>query len=93
MKRISTHVLDIALGQPARDVGVRLERWENTGNWVALGSARTDADGRCAQLLPSDDASIRRAITTSKRSTDCIPSWRSPFRCKKGSRSFTFRCC
>jgi 5-hydroxyisourate hydrolase len=56
MKRISTHVLDIAQGQPARNVTVRLERRENTGNWVALGSARTDADGRCVQLLPSDDA-------------------------------------
>lgn len=56
IKRISTHVLDIAQGQPARDVAVRLERRENTGSWVALGSARTDAQGRCAQLLPSDDA-------------------------------------
>ena len=56
MKRISTHVLDMAQGQPARDVTVRLERRETTGNWVALGSGRTDADGRCAQLLPSDDA-------------------------------------
>lgn len=56
MKRISTHVLDIAQGRPARDVVVRLERRETSGNWVALASAHTDADGRCAQLLPSDDA-------------------------------------
>lgn len=56
MKRISTHVLDIARGQPARDLAVRLERRDTAGNWVALGSARTDADGRCAQLLPSEDA-------------------------------------
>lgn len=56
MKRISTHVLDIAQGQPARDLAVRLERRDTAGNWVALGSARTDADGRCAQLLPSEDA-------------------------------------
>ena len=55
MKRISTHVLDIARGQPARDLAVRLERRDTAGNWVALGSARTDADGRCAQLLPSED--------------------------------------
>lgn len=56
MKRISTHVLDISQGQPARDLPVRLERREVSGSWVALGSARTDADGRCTQLLPSEDA-------------------------------------
>jgi 5-hydroxyisourate hydrolase len=56
MKRISTHVLDIAQGQPARDMDVRLERREMSGSWVALGSARTDANGRCEQLLPNEDA-------------------------------------
>ena len=55
MKRISTHVLDIAQGQPARGIAVRLERREISGNWVALASSRTDADGRCAQLLPEGD--------------------------------------
>ena len=56
MKRISTHVLDIAQGQPASDVAVRLERREITGDWVALASVRTDADGRCSQVLPTEDA-------------------------------------
>jgi len=55
MKRISTHVLDVAQGQPARGVAVRLERREISGNWIALASARTDADGRCGQLLPEGD--------------------------------------
>jgi len=55
MKRISTHVLDTAQGQPARGVAVRLERREISGDWVPLSSARTDADGRCAQLLPEGD--------------------------------------
>jgi 5-hydroxyisourate hydrolase len=55
MKRISTHVLDTALGKPAAGVGVRLERWENSGAWEQLGAAMTDADGRCAQLLPHED--------------------------------------
>ena len=54
MKRISTHVLDTARGKPARGVPVRLEQQEKSGNWVPLGSARTDQDGRCAQLLPDD---------------------------------------
>lgn len=54
MKRISTHILDTALGQPAKDVPVRLERREST-DWASLGSSLTDADGRCAQLLPEGE--------------------------------------
>jgi 5-hydroxyisourate hydrolase len=52
MSPISTHVLDISLGKPVAGVPVRLERQERTGNWVSLGSAQTDGDGRCPQLLP-----------------------------------------
>jgi 5-hydroxyisourate hydrolase len=53
MKRISTHILDLTLGKPAPDVSVRLERREpSDGSWHQLSSARTDPDGRCAQLLP-----------------------------------------
>jgi 5-hydroxyisourate hydrolase len=55
MKRISTHVLDIALGKPAKDVPVRLERREATSEWVRLNSSRTDGDGRCGQLLPENE--------------------------------------
>jgi 5-hydroxyisourate hydrolase len=54
MNRISTHVLDLARGKPAKDVPVRLERRETSGNWLVLTSARTDNDGRCAQLLPDE---------------------------------------
>ena len=55
MKRISTHVLDVAQGKPAKDVPVRLERRDNSGAWALLGSSRTDNDGRCGQLLPGND--------------------------------------
>jgi 5-hydroxyisourate hydrolase len=58
MMRISTHVLDIAQGQPAKDVPVRLERQEAVGSWRLLASSRTDQDGRCAQLLPENEALI-----------------------------------
>jgi 5-hydroxyisourate hydrolase len=54
MKCVSTHVLDTARGRPARDVPVRLERQHTSGNWLLLGSGRTDQDGRCGQLLPDD---------------------------------------
>jgi 5-hydroxyisourate hydrolase len=53
MNRVSTHVLDTALGRPAAAVPVRLDRWEPTGVWRLLGSAITDEDGRCQQLLPA----------------------------------------
>jgi 5-hydroxyisourate hydrolase len=55
MTRISTHILDTALGKPATGVAVRLERREKSGNWQLLGSGRTDQDGRCTQLLPEDN--------------------------------------
>jgi 5-hydroxyisourate hydrolase len=57
MKRISTHVLDLNRGKPARDVPVRLEKHEPHGGWRRLNDARTDQDGRCAQLLTSEDLS------------------------------------
>jgi 5-hydroxyisourate hydrolase len=55
MKRISTHILDIALGKPARNVPARLERQEPSG-WRVLSQHQTDSDGRCAQLLAEGDS-------------------------------------
>jgi 5-hydroxyisourate hydrolase len=54
MKRISTHILDTARGRAAASVSVRLERREPSGAWCQLSAAETDADGRCAQLLPEN---------------------------------------
>ena len=54
MSRISTHVLDVALGLPANDIPVRLERQDGSG-WQLLASSRTDQNGRCAELLPEDE--------------------------------------
>jgi 5-hydroxyisourate hydrolase len=51
MNRISTHVLDMVHGKPAKDVPVRLEKQNSPGDWRILISARTDQDGRCSQLL------------------------------------------
>ena len=62
MARISTHVLDTAQGQPAKDLPVRLERRDTSGNWRLLASARTDQDGRCAELVPEKEALTPWAI-------------------------------
>lgn len=53
--RISTHILDIARGKPAAGVLVRLSRHESPDTWRQLASARTDLDGRCAQLVPEGE--------------------------------------
>jgi|SRR5215469_8566500 len=55
MKRISTHILDLMRGRPAHDVPVRLEWQESPGTWRQINAARTDQDGRCAQLLAQAD--------------------------------------
>jgi 5-hydroxyisourate hydrolase len=55
MKRISTHILDTTRGKPAANVPLRLETQDSSGSWSSLASARTDQDGRCAQLLPGDE--------------------------------------
>ena len=51
MKSISTHVLDISKGQPAKDVPVVIERKEGEF-FNRLKSAKTDADGRVKDLVP-----------------------------------------
>jgi hydroxyisourate hydrolase len=48
---ISTHVLDLASGDPAPDVGVALFRLTDDGSPELLGDFQTDADGRIADLL------------------------------------------
>jgi 5-hydroxyisourate hydrolase len=45
---LSTHVLDTALGRPARGVRVQLANLEGT----PLGESTTDADGRVSRLGP-----------------------------------------
>jgi len=48
---ITTHVLDTALGKPARAVPIRLDVAEGT-TWRTLGTGATDDDGRLRTLTP-----------------------------------------
>lgn len=52
MSRITTHVLDTALGRPAAGVPVTLERVPPTGDTIVLGRGVTDSDGRLRDLAP-----------------------------------------
>ena len=49
---ISTHVLDLVRGEPARGVPVRLER-EHDGTWSVVAQRRTDTDGRLREWAPA----------------------------------------
>jgi 5-hydroxyisourate hydrolase len=60
MSRISTHVLDTALGRPAAGMIVHLEFAGASGEWERLAAHETDGDGRCANLLPQKGDSVLR---------------------------------
>ena len=51
MSRITTHVLDTALGLPARNLKVSLAIREPQGDWIQLGEQATNDDGRALDLL------------------------------------------
>lgn len=51
MTRITTHILDTSLGQPAANVRVWLECIEGQ-NVTIISEIQTDADGRAAKLTP-----------------------------------------
>ena len=47
---LSTHILDTALGRPAANIAITLSQLDGE-TWHEIGNARTDADGRCNDLL------------------------------------------
>ena len=53
MSAITTHILDVSKGCPARGVPVALERQTTTG-WEIIGKGETDSDGRLRDLLSPD---------------------------------------
>lgn len=51
--QLSSHILDITVGQPVEKVDVQLEKFdETTKQWVSLGKKQTDQNGRIADFLP-----------------------------------------
>jgi 5-hydroxyisourate hydrolase len=49
---ITTHVLDISRGRPARGVPVRLLSQRDSSNWQLISDKVTDDDGRIRDLMP-----------------------------------------
>ena len=53
MSTITTHILDVSSGVPARGVSVTLEQ-ETSAGWEIIGKGETDDDGRLRDLLDAD---------------------------------------
>ena len=51
---ITTHILDLARGQPASGITVTLAIADDSGGWTELASGSTDLDGRIKDLLSPD---------------------------------------
>jgi 5-hydroxyisourate hydrolase len=54
MSAITTHILDISSGSPARGVSVWLWQQLENSAWKIIGKGVTDDDGRVRDLLDSD---------------------------------------
>lgn len=52
MSAITTHVLDVSTGVPARGVPIVLEL-QNSSGWEIIGQGVTDEDGRLRDLIDS----------------------------------------
>jgi 5-hydroxyisourate hydrolase len=51
MSPITSHVLDTALGRPAKNLTVRLARKDDRGEWAALAERTTNDDGRVTDFI------------------------------------------
>lgn len=56
MGRLTTHVLDTALGRPAGGLAITLHRLSVDGSRERLGAFVTNSDGRCDRPLLEGDA-------------------------------------
>jgi 5-hydroxyisourate hydrolase len=52
MSPITTHVLDIAAGKPAKGIAVLIEIGQGPDRWAELARGVTDGDGRIGQFAP-----------------------------------------
>lgn len=50
--QLSTHILNISLGQPAPGVEVVLQKMEKEEVWKTISRAKTDSNGRITDFLP-----------------------------------------
>ena len=97
--RVTTHVLDAALGRPAQGVPVRLEQRVGSG-WSAIATGSTNSDGRVTDFGPADlDAGVYRvsfelpATSSPPSRSASIRRWRSRSAWLIRRLTTTSRCC
>ncbi len=49
--QLSSHILDISKGQPAKDIKINLSKQDNTGKWTTIDEKQTDKNGRITDFL------------------------------------------
>jgi len=76
---ITSHVLDVALGRPARDLPVRLEVQDDAGSFRTLAERPTNEDGRVVDLLPDGGLEARTYRVTFDTATYLIATGRPVF--------------
>ena len=54
MATISSHVLDTALGKPAAEFMITLDKQED-GKWIPVGYDKTNADGRATSFIGKNE--------------------------------------
>ncbi|MEE9327211.1 MAG: hydroxyisourate hydrolase [Cocleimonas sp.] len=69
MSQITSHVLDTAIGKPAKGINLSLSQFVDN-EWKQLGEGITDSDGRVGDLLVNDqvlEAGRYKVIFTTER--------------------------
>ena len=57
--QLSSHILDVSKGTPASGVTIKLEQYnEQTKNWSFIEEKQTDANGRIADFLNSQQSNL-----------------------------------
>ena len=60
--QLSSHILDINTGSPAKDVKISLSKMNDKQNWTLIDQKTTDENGRVKDLLPQDKKSDNKGI-------------------------------
>lgn len=60
--QLSSHILDITIGQPTKDLEISLFKQEKNGNWTLIDKKTTDENGRVNSFLEKNNSSVIRGI-------------------------------
>ena len=52
--QLSSHILDITKGQPARNVKISLSKQDDQGKWISIDEKSTDKNGRINNFLKNE---------------------------------------